>query len=68
MEKASLLRKIPSVDEVLRRPEVQALAAQAAPALLACWTREALDGARQRVLEGEIDESRMERNAIHEAF
>lgn len=57
MENPALFRMIPAVDEVLRRPEVAALAAEAGPALLAAWTREALDGTRRRVMAGKADES-----------
>lgn len=56
MPRADLLRKVPAVDEVLRRSEVAALAGRAAPSLLAGWIREALDEIRRGVLEGRIDE------------
>src|SRR5881409_1059733 len=50
---SALLRRIPAVDEVLRRPEVVALASEVSPGLLASWVREALDAARGRVLAGQ---------------
>jgi L-seryl-tRNA(Ser) seleniumtransferase len=61
MPGADLLRKIPSVDEILRRPEVARLALQAAPSLLASWIREALEALRHEVLEGRVSEPELGR-------
>jgi L-seryl-tRNA(Ser) seleniumtransferase len=59
MAAAELLRKIPSVDEILRHPEVVGLVSQAAPSLLASWIREALETLRREVLEGRVDAARL---------
>src|SRR4030095_3305254 len=61
MPGADLLRKIPSVDEILRRPEVARLALQAAPSLLASWIREALEALRHECLEGRVSEPELGR-------
>src|SRR5437879_1827222 len=52
------LRRIPAVDEVLRRPEVARLAADLSASLLAEWVREDLSSIRAAALDdapGELD-------------
>jgi len=63
MAGADLLRKLPSVDEVLRRPEVARLAVEAAPSLLACWIREALEALRVEALAGRLNGSDLAQRA-----
>jgi len=62
-DKASALRSLPAVDELLRLPEVQALAAEVSPALLAAWIREALGGIRRAAMEGRIEAGRVAEEA-----
>jgi L-seryl-tRNA(Ser) seleniumtransferase len=50
------------VDEVLRRPEVAALASEVSSGLLASWVREALDAARGRVLADQADAGSLTRD------
>lgn len=55
MKPADLLRSLPAVDEVMRRPEVAALAEKVSPVLLASWVREALAEIRADLLGGRAE-------------
>ena len=49
----ALLRRLPSVDEVLRRPEVEALAAHLPRRAVVEAVRRAVESRRRRILAGE---------------
>lgn len=53
MNNAKLLRNLPAVDEVLRRPELDATARAVSRRQLTKWIRAAIDECRQSILDGQ---------------
>ena len=62
MNRAQLLRDLPSVDEVLREEKIAALSQRSAHGNLVQWIRQAIDEIRQRILSGDFAESQIEKS------
>jgi L-seryl-tRNA(Ser) seleniumtransferase len=60
VDKAALLRRLPSVDEVLRRPEIARLAQREGHAAVTAAARTVLDRLRSVIAEGHLDSAGLE--------